>query len=271
MARFFIDRPVFAWVIALIALLTGIISLRGLPIAQYPNIAPPMLSVTITYPGASARTLEETVTAVIEQEMNGIENMIYMSSASSAAGNAQINLTFASGTNLDVASMEVQNRIKRIEARLPEEVRRQGVRVDKTRRNFMMILTLSSPDGSYDSVALGDYATNRVLDSVRRVNGVGEATVLGTEYAMRVWIEPLKLGRYGLTMSDVMKAIRDQNVQVATGELGAVPSVKGQMLNATIVTESRLSTPEQFGDILLRVNSNGATVRLKDVGSVELG
>lgn len=271
MARFFIDRPVFAWVIALMALLTGIISLRGLPVAQYPNIAPPMLSITVTYPGASAKTLEESVTAVIEQEMNGIENMIYMASASSASGNVQINLTFASGTNLDVASMEVQNRIKRIEARLPEEVRRQGVRVDKTRRNFMMILTLSSPDKSYDGVALGDYATNRVLDSVRRVSGVGEAVVLGTEYAMRIWIEPLKLGRYGLTMSDVLKAVRDQNVQVATGELGAVPSVKGQMLNATIVTESRLSTPEQFGDILLRVNSDGATVRLKDVGTVELG
>lgn len=271
MARFFIDRPVFAWVIALMALLTGIISLRGLPIAQYPNIAPPMLAITVNYPGASAKTLEETVTAVIEQEMTGIENMIYMSSASSASGNVQINLTFASGSNLDVASMEVQNRIKRIEARLPEEVRRQGVRVDKSRRNYMMFLTLSSPNESYDDVALGDFATNRVIDFIRSVPGVGEANILGTEYAMRIWIEPLRLGRYGLTMSDVVKAVREQNVQVATGELGAVPSAKGQMLNATIVTESRLNTPEQFENILLRVNADGSTVKLKDVGNVELG
>lgn len=270
MARFFIDRPIFAWVIALLILLGGVLSVRQLPVAQYPNIAPPSIAVTATYPGASARTLEETVTAVIEQELNGIEGLLYMSSNSSSDGSATITAYFASGTNVDVALVEVNNRVKRVEARLPEDVRRQGVRVDKATRNFLLIATISSSDGSMDSIALGDYANTRILDQLRRVKGVGEAQVFGTEYAMRVWLDPVKLTAFSLLPADIVRAIQAQNVQVSAGEIGALPAVLGQQLNATIVTDSRLSTPEQFGEVLLKANPDGSSVRLHDVARIEL-
>ncbi len=270
MARFFIDRPIFAWVIALLILLGGVLSIRQLPVAQYPNIAPPSVAVTATYPGASAQTLEETVTAIIEQELNGIEGLLYMSSNSNADGSATITAYFDSGTDVGVALVEVNNRVKRVEARLPEDVRRQGVRVDKATRNFLMIATISSSDGSMDSIALGDYANTRILDQLRRVKGVGEAQVFGTEYAMRVWLDPVKLTAFSLLPADIVRAIQSQNVQVAAGEIGALPAVLGQQLNATIVTDSRLSTPEQFGEILLKANPDGSSVRLKDVSRIEL-
>lgn len=271
MARFFIDRPIFAWVIALLILLGGMLSLRQLPVAQYPNIAPPSIAVTATYPGASAQTLEETITAIIEQELNGIEGLLYMSSNSNSDGSATITAYFESGTDVDVALVEVNNRVKRVEARLPEDVRRQGVRVDKATRNFLMIVAISSSDGSMDATALGDYANTRILDQLRRVEGVGEAQVFGTEYAMRIWLDPVKLTAFNLIPADVVSAIKSQNVQVAAGEIGALPAVLGQQLNATVVTDSRLSTPEQFGEILLKANPDGSSVRLKDVARIALG
>jgi multidrug efflux pump len=269
-SKFFIDRPVFAWVIAFIILLAGILAFRGLPVSQYPSVAPPALSVTVTYPGASAQVVEETVIALLEQEMNGIENLLYMES-SAELGRGSITLTFQAGTNLDFASVETQNRIKRAEARLPEEVRRLGITVAKSARNYVMIVAMISPDKSYDNVALGSFAAANVLDSIRRVPGVGEALLFGTEYSMRLWLHPEKLQGYGLSPADVARAVRAQNAQLATGELGQLPTAPGQELNAVIVTKSRLSTTEEFGNIIVRTNPDGSTLRVKDVARVELG
>ncbi|HLP98202.1 MAG TPA: efflux RND transporter permease subunit [Sideroxyarcus sp.] len=268
--KFFIDRPIFAWVIAIIILLSGVLALRNLPVASYPAVAPPALSITLAYPGASAQVVEETAVALVEQELNGIEHLLYMES-SSEQGVGTITLTFEAGTNLDVASVETQNRVKRAEARLPEDVRRVGVTVAKSARNFLMIVALISPDKSRDNVALGSYAAANVLESIRRVPGVGEAMMFGTEYSMRLWLKPEKLHGYGLTPGDVSRAVRAQNTQLVTGELGQLPAVPGQQLNAVIVTKSRLSSPEEFGNVIVRANPDGSTVRVKDVARVELG
>ena len=269
-AKFFIDRPVFAWVIALIILLGGALALRSLPVAQYPAVAPPALSVSINYPGASAQVIEETAVALLEQEMNGIEHLLYMESASEL-GTGSITLTFEAGTNIDLASVETQNRIKRVEARLPEEVRRLGITVAKTARNYVMFIALFSPDKSLNDVALGSYATANVLDSIRRVPGVGEVLLFGTEYSMRLWLKPEKLHSYNISPADVSRAVRAQNSELATGELGQLPSSPGQQVNAVIVTRSRLATPEEFGNIIVRTNPDGSTLRVKDVARVELG
>ncbi len=270
LARFFIDRPVFAWVIALIIILGGGLALRNLPVASYPTVAPPALAIAVNYPGASARVMEETVTTLIEQEMNGIEHLAYLDS-SSEQGTATINLVFEAGTNLDVASVETQNRVKRVEARLPEEVRRLGVTVFKSARNYLMISVLFSPDKTLDSVALGSFASTHVLENIRRVPGVGEAILLGTEYSMRLWLKPEQLQAYKLTAGDISRAIRAQNIQLATGEVGQLPSEAGQQLNAIITTHSRLKTPEEFGDVILRSRPDGTIVRVRDVAHVELG
>ena len=270
LARFFIDRPVFAWVIALIIILGGGLALRNLPVASYPSVAPPALAISVNYPGASAEVMEETVTTLIEQEMNGIEHLSYLDS-SSEQGSATINLVFEAGTNLDVASVETQNRVKRVEARLPEEVRRLGVTVFKSARNYLMISVLFSPDKTMDSVALGSFASTHVLENIRRVPGVGEAMLLGTEYSMRLWLRPEQLQSYKLTAGDVSRAIRAQNVQLATGELGQLPSEAGQQLNAIITTHSRLKTAEEFGNVILRSRPDGTIVRVRDVARVELG
>ena len=269
-ARFFIDRPIFAWVIALVILLAGVLALRGLPVAQYPAVAPPALSITVTYPGASAQVVEETAVSLLEQEMNGIENLLYMESAAEL-GRGSITLTFQAGTNLDLASVETQNRVKRAEIRLPEEVRRLGIRVAKSARNYVMIVALISPDKSLDNVALGSYASTNLLESIQRVPGVGEALLFGTEYSMRLWLKPEKLQGYNLSPADVSSAVRAQNSQLATGELGQLPSAPGQELNAVIITKSRLSTTEEFGNIIVRTNPDGSTLRVKDVARVELG
>jgi len=271
MAQFFINRPIFACVIALLIILGGSLTVRDMPVAQYPNIAPPSVRITATYPGASARTLEDTVTSVVEQEMNGIEGLLSVSSDSSSNGTANITIAFEPGTDFNVAQVEVNNRVKRVEARLPEPVRRQGLRVEKATRNFMMIITLSSADGSMDNIALGNYANSFVVNELRRVKGVGEAQVFGTEYAMRIWLDPIRLTAFSLTPGDVSAAIQSQNVQVAAGELGGLPAQVGQMLNATVITDSRLNTPAEFEQILLKVNANGSKVLLKDVARVELG
>ncbi len=269
-AKFFIDRPIFAWVIALIILLAGGLALRSLPVASYPSVAPPALSVTLNYPGASAQVVEETSVALIEQELNGIEHLLYMESASEL-GLGTITLTFEAGTNLDAASVETQNRIKRAEARLPDDVRRVGVTVAKAARNYLMFIALISPDKSKDNVALGSYAASALLESIRRVPGVGEAILFGTEYSMRLWLKPDKLHSYNLSPGDVSAAVRAQNAQMAIGELGQLPAAPGQQLNAVIVTPSRLTTPKEFGNIIVRANPDGSNVLVKDVARVELG
>ncbi|PKO84398.1 MAG: multidrug efflux RND transporter permease subunit [Betaproteobacteria bacterium HGW-Betaproteobacteria-11] len=270
MARFFIDRPVFAWVIAIIIVLGGLLALRSLPVAQYPAVAPPALGITVNYPGASAQVVEETTVALIEQEMNGIENLLYMDS-SSEVGVGTLTLTFKPGTNLDFSSVEAQNRIKRVEARLPEDVRRLGVTVNKAARNYVMFIALFSPNRTLRDLDLGSYAAANLLEPLRRVPGVGEALLFGTEYSMRIWLRMDKLQGYHLSPADVSRAVRAQNVQLSTGELGQLPVPAGQELNAVIVTRSRLSSPEEFGDIIVRTNSDGSTLRLKDVARVELG
>lgn len=270
LANFFIDRPIFAWVIAIIILLGGALSLRQLPVASYPAVAPPALAITVNYPGASAKVVEETAIALIEQELNGIENLLYMDSASEQ-NLGTITLTFKAGTNLDLASVETQNRIKRAEPRLPEEARRLGVTVVKSARNYLLFLTLFSPDKSLDNVALGSFAAASVLESIRRTPGVGEAILFGTEYSMRLWLKPERLQAFGLTPADVAKAVRAQNAQIATGELGQVPAVPGQEYSATIITQGRLATPAEFGNIIIRSDERGASVRVKDVARVELG
>src|SRR6266481_951912 len=269
-AKFFIDRPIFAWVIAFIILLGGVLALRGLPVSQYPSVAPPALTITVTYPGASAQAVEQTAVALIEQEMNGIEHLLYMES-SSELGSGSITLTFEAGSNLDLASVEAQNRVKRVEARLPDDVRRLGITVTKSARNYVMFVALFSPDKSLDGVALGSYTSANVLNSLQRVPGVGEALLFGTEYSMRLWLKMEKLQNYKISPADVARAVRAQNVELATGELGQLPAAPGQQLDAVILTKSRLSTPEEFGSIIVRTNPDGSALRVRDVAWVELG
>ncbi|WP_380873459.1 multidrug efflux RND transporter permease subunit [Sphingomonas sp. DBB INV C78] len=270
-ARFFIDRPIFAWVIALGIALAGLMALRGLPIEQYPSVAPPSLTVSVTYPGADAQTLSTNVTQVIEQELNGVEGFLYMLSNSQSNGTASITVTFRSGTDLDVAQMEVNNRLRRVEQRLPEEVRRQGIQVNKASSGFLMILAISSKSGTTDKLALGNLASAKVIDELRRVPGVGDLRLLGSEYAMRVWLDPDKLAGYGLSAAEALAAVQEQNSQTAGGQLGDQPVSKGSELNATIITQNRFTNADQFRNIILRANPDGSTIRLGDVAKVELG
>jgi len=271
MPRFFIDRPIFAWVIALGVFLSGFIALRNLPIEQYPEVAPPSLTISVVYPGADAQTLEQNVTQVIEQQLNGVDGFLYMNSNSLSNGTASIDLTFEAGTDIDIAQTEVQNRLSTVEARLPEEVRRQGITVRQANNNFLMIVALTSKSGALSNIDLGNIAAIRVVDELRRVPGVGDIRLFGSEYAMRIWLDPAKLASYNLSPSAVLTAIREQNSQTAGGSLGALPSVNGQQINATIVTQNRFSTVREFENILLRTDTGGATVRLADVGRIEVG
>jgi multidrug efflux pump len=270
MAKFFIDRPIFAWVIALFLIVIGAVSITKLPISQYPPVAPPAIVLTATYPGASAQTLEDSVISVIEQEMNGSPGLIYMESVTQANGIGQITISFEPGTNPDLAQVDVQNRLSRAAPRLPAAVTQQGVRVEKSRANFLLFTILSSDDPNFTPVDLGDYASRAVLPEIQRIPGVGQAQLFGTEAAMRIWIDPDKLVGYNLSAADVNNAIRAQNAQVSAGTLGDLPNMPGQGVSATIVVPGQLSTPEQFGDIVLRSTPDGATVRLKDVARVEL-
>ena len=271
MAKFFIDRPIFAWVIALFIMVAGAVSITQLPIAQYPPVAPPSIVVSAVYPGASAQTLEDAVLAVIEREMNGAPGLIYMESVAQADGSGTITLSFQPGTNPDLAQVEVQNRLGRATPRLPQAVTQQGVRVDKSRSNFLLFTILNSDDPNWDPVALGDYAARNVLPELQRVPGVGQAQLFGTERAMRVWIDPAKLLGYKLSANDVNNAIRAQNVQVSAGEIGALPNVAGQGVAATVIVNGQFSSPAQFGSIVLRANPDGSTVRLRDVARIALG
>jgi multidrug efflux pump len=271
MARYFIDRPIFAWVIALFIMVMGGVAITQLPIAQYPTVAPPSIVVSAAYPGASAQTLEDSVISVIEREMNGSPGLIYMESTSQANGTGTITLSFDTSTNPDLAQVDVQNRLSRATPRLPQAVVQQGVRVDKSRANFLLFTILSSDDPKWDPIALGDYASRTVLPELQRIKGIGTAQLFGTEKAMRVWINPAKLVGYNLSPGDVNAAIRSQNAQVASGTIGDLPLAAGQEITATVVVTGQLSTVEQFGNIVLRANADGSTVRLKDVARIELG
>ena len=271
MAKFFIDRPIFAWVIALFIVVMGGVSITQLPIAQYPPVAPPSIVINATYPGASAATLENSVLSVIEQEMNGSPGLIYMESVAQANGTGSITLSFETGTDAALAQVDVQNRLSRASPRLPAAVTQQGVRVDRSRSNFLLFAILSSDDPAWDPVALGDYASRSVVPELQRLPGVGQAQLFGTERAMRIWIDPAKLLGYNLSSADVTNAIRAQNAQVSAGEIGALPNVGGQSIAATVVVNGQLASVEQFGNIVLRATPDGATVRLKDVARIELG
>jgi hydrophobe/amphiphile efflux-1 (HAE1) family protein len=271
MARFFIDRPIFAWVLAIIVMLAGVLAINTLPIAQYPSIAPPAISITANYPGASAKTLEDTVTQVIEQKMKGLDRLSYMSSTSESAGTATITLTFENGTDPDTAQVQVQNKLALATPLLPQQVQQQGVQVAKSVNSFLVIVAFISEDGRMNGGDLADYVAANVQDQVSRVEGVGDVTLFGAQYAMRIWLDPNKLNSFNLTPLDVSTAVKAQNAQVSAGQLGGLPSVAGQQLNATITAQTRLKTAEQFEDILLRTQTDGSQVRLRDVARIELG
>ncbi|HBF34415.1 TPA: hydrophobe/amphiphile efflux-1 family RND transporter, partial [Candidatus Sumerlaeota bacterium] len=271
MVRFFIDRPIFAWVIAIIMMLAGVLAIRTLPIAQYPNIAPPSISVDASYVGASAKTTENSVTQIIEQKMTGLDNLLYFSSSSSSTGSGSISLTFKPGTDVDVAWAKVQNKVELAKPMLPQTVQETGVKVSKSTKNFFMVVALACSDGSMNGNDLRDYMSSNVESALSRVEGVGEVMSFGAQYAMRIWLNPDQLVKYSMTPSDVKTAIQTYNVQVSAGQLGGLPAVKGQALNVTVNVQDMLQTPEQFEDILLRTNSDGSTVRLRDVAHVELG
>ncbi|MCR3969090.1 efflux RND transporter permease subunit [Aeromonas veronii] len=270
MARFFIDRPIFAWVIALVIMLAGSLAIIKLPVAQYPSIAPPAVSISASYPGASAKTVEDSVTQIIEQNMTGLDHLLYMSSQSDSAGRVSVTLTFQPGTDPDIAQVQVQNKLQQAMSLLPQEVQQQGIRVQKTSSSFLMVAAFISSDGSMNNDDLADYVVSNIKEPLSRLDGVGEITLFGSQYSMRVWLDPNKLNRVQMTPGDVQAAIKAQNAQVAFGKLGGTPSVKDQQFTATIMGQTRLSTVEQFNDILLRVNQDGSKVRLKDVARVEL-
>lgn len=271
MAQFFIHRPIFAWVIALVIMLAGILTLTKMPIAQYPTIAPPTVTISATYPGASAETVENTVTQIIEQQMNGLDGLRYISSNSAGNGQASIALNFEQGVDPDIAQVQVQNKLQSATALLPEDVQRQGVRVTKSGASFLQVLAFYSPDGSMTADDIKDYVNSNISEPLSRVAGVGEVQVFGGSYAMRIWLDPAKMASLQVTPSDIATAIRTQNAQVAVGQLGGAPAVEGQVLNATVTAQSLLQTPEQFSNIFLKNTTSGAQVRLGDVARVELG
>lgn len=271
MPKFFIDRPIFAWVIAIITMLAGLLAIIKLPVAQYPTIAPPSVSISANYPGADASTVQNTVTQVIEQNMNGIDNLVYMSSTSDSSGSASIMLTFEAGTDGDIAQVQVQNKLQLAMPLLPQEVQQQGISVDKSTSSFLMVAGFVSADNSMGQYDIADYVGSNIKDPLSRVNGVGETQLFGTQYAMRIWLKPEQLVKYNMTTTDVINAIKVQNNQVAAGQLGGTPPVGGQRLNVSIIAQTRLNNPEEFANILLRVNQDGSQVRLKDLATVELG
>ena len=268
LSRFFIDRPIFAWVLAIVVMLAGALAITALPVSQYPPIALPQVTVQAFYPGASAKTVEDSVTQVVEQKMKGIDGLLYMSSASGGDGSAAVTLTFNARTNIDIAQVQVQNKLQSAVALLPQEVQQQGLTVVKSARNFLMVLGFYSEDPHFD---IGDYVASNIQDPISRVPGVGDLQLFGSQHAMRIWLDPNKLDGYSLTPSDVIAAVRAQNAQVSAGQVGAAPALPGAALNATITAQSRLRTPQQFEDIILRNTPDGALVHLRDVARVELG
>ncbi|EES3761135.1 multidrug efflux RND transporter permease subunit AcrF [Escherichia coli] len=271
MANFFIRRPIFAWVLAIILMMAGALAILQLPVAQYPTIAPPAVSVSANYPGADAQTVQDTVTQVIEQNMNGIDNLMYMSSTSDSAGSVTITLTFQSGTDPDIAQVQVQNKLQLATPLLPQEVQQQGISVEKSSSSYLMVAGFVSdnPDTTQDDIS--DYVASNVKDTLSRLNGVGDVQLFGAQYAMRIWLDADLLNKYKLTPVDVINQLKVQNDQIAAGQLGGTPALPGQQLNASIIAQTRLKNPEEFGKVTLRVNSDGSVVRLKDVARVELG
>ncbi|EQA9776992.1 multidrug efflux RND transporter permease subunit AcrB, partial [Klebsiella quasipneumoniae] len=271
MPNFFIDRPIFAWVIAIIIMLAGGLSILKLPVAQYPTIAPPAISITAMYPGADAETVQNTVTQVIEQNMNGIDHLMYMSSNGDSTGTATITLTFESGTDPDIAQVQVQNKLALATPLLPQEVQQQGISVEKASSSFLMVVGVINTNGTMNQDDISDYVAANMKDPISRTSGVGDVQLFGSQYAMRIWMDPNKLNNFQLTPVDVISALKAQNAQVAAGQLGGTPPVKGQQLNASIVAQTRLTNTEEFGNILLKVNQDGSQVRLRDVAKIELG
>ncbi|NTZ93004.1 multidrug efflux RND transporter permease subunit [Agrobacterium tumefaciens] len=271
MARFFIDRPIFAWVVAIFIMLAGLLALPMLPIAQYPNVAPPQISIATTYPGAAPEDIYQSVTRPIEEELNGVPGLLYFESTSESSGSISINVTFAPGTNIGEAQVEVQNRIARVQPRLPQAVTQQGLRVEQAGTSFLMMVALTSVDGNTDAIGLGDYLSRNVLGELRRVPGVGSAQLFATQRSMRIWMDPDKMLGLSLTSSDVISAIQAQNSQVAAGRIGASPNPIGQQISATVNVQGQLTSPEEFGSIVLRANPDGSSVRLRDVARVEVG
>lgn len=271
MSRFFIDRPIFAWVIAIVIMLAGALAIFNLPVAQYPAIAPPAVSIQATYPGASAETLQDSVTQVIEQRMTGLDGFRYMKSTSDSTGSLRIELTFEPGTNPDIAQVQVQNKLSLAVPLLPDAVQRQGIQVTKSSTGYLLVIAFTAVDGAYTSTELADFITTNVQDTMSRVNGVGEVQVFGSPYAMRIWLNPDKMNQFKVTPGDIRNAVLAQNAQVSAGELGAAPAVKGQTLTATLTAQTLLETPEDFEQIILRTTEGGATVRLKDVARIDYG
>lgn len=271
MSKFFIHRPVFAWVLAIIMMIAGGLAIMQLPIAQYPTIAPPAVAISATYPGADAQTVQDTVTQVIEQNMNGIDNLMYMSSTSDSSGSVTITLTFQSGTDPDIAQVQVQNKLQLATPLLPQEVQQQGISVEKSSSSFLLVAGFISDNPSTTQDDISDYVASNIKDPISRLNGVGDVQLFGAQYAMRIWLDGNLLNKYNLTPVDVINQLKVQNDQIAAGQLGGTPSVKGQQLNASIIAQTRLKDPEEFGKVTLRVNADGSVVRLKDVARIELG
>jgi multidrug efflux pump len=270
-SRYFIDRPIFAWVLAILTMLFGLLAIRSLPIAQFPALAPPQISVSAAFPGADAATLDKTTTQIIEQQLQGIDHLRYFSSKSSSSGQVQVTLTFEQGTNPDTAQVQVNNKVQSALPLLPQEVQRQGVRVEKSSANFALVPGLYSADGSHDQNDLADMMASKIQEPIARINGVGGFQLFGSQYAMRIWVDPMKLNSYQLTMADVTSAVQAQNAQVSAGQLGNLPAPRSQQLNATVSVQSRLQTPEEFGTIRLKTSDDGSVVRLRDVARIELG
>jgi len=271
MSRFFINRPILAWVIAIIIMMLGVASITSLPIEQYPTIAPPLIRVVATYPGASADTVATIVTQVIEQDLSGIDNLLYMSSTSSSAGTSTISLSFKAGTNADVAAMQVQNKVQEANASLPTAVQNQGVSVTKSTSAFLLIVSVSSSNGSMNAIDLGNLIATQIEDPLTQISGVGAVTLFGAQHSMRIWLDPQKLHSVGLMPSDVTTAITNQNTQLSLGQIGGSPATSKQVINATITSKGILKRTTDFENILLRVNNDGSRVYLKDVAKVELG
>ncbi|EAU6966509.1 efflux RND transporter permease subunit [Salmonella enterica] len=271
MANFFIRRPIFAWVLAIILMMAGALAIMQLPVAQYPTIAPPAVSISATYPGADAQTVQDTVTQVIEQNMNGIDNLMYMSSTSDSAGSVTITLTFQSGTDPDIAQVQVQNKLQLATPLLPQEVQQQGISVEKSSSSFLMVAGFISDNPNTTQDDISDYVASNIKDSISRLNGVGDVQLFGAQYAMRIWLDANLLNKYQLTPVDVISQLKVQNDQIAAGQLGGTPALPGQQLNASIIAQTRLKDPQEFGKVTLRVNTNGSVVHLKDIARIELG
>ncbi len=271
MSRIFIDRPIFAWVLAIVVMLAGIGAIRALPIEQYPDIAPPQVNIRASYPGASAETIENSVTQIIEQQLTGIDGLLYFSSTSSSRGSVNISAVFEKGTDPDTAQVQVQNQVQQAISRLPAQVQQQGIRVTKSNPDFLLIVGIFDATDQRTNMDVSDYLSSNIQDPLSRVPGVGDINVFGAPHAMRIWLNPQRLAAFSLMPSDVVSAIQAQNTEVAAGEVGGLPSPQGQMLNATVTAQSKLQTPEQFREIVLKTDPSGASVRLGDVSRVELG